>query len=702
MDIQRLRQMIRQESPSRLMEGTIISADPRGTRTASVRVSGGRVHTRVYTCDDALGVGDKVIVARLEGLGRLVIIGKIVSKHGSSLSKSGLLAPPNNFSVLAYPAMVYAQWDTYPGEDLSWEIQYSTAGSPYSDAAQVLVSRGSYYLHPCDPGTTIHMRARGIRWLGANNVMFSAWTSWSSVAAADHEVPNLIITLTNKSGDARVAGEVVIVDTGNADSFTTTVSEGDTGVVGVVMESIANGAAGLVCISGYCEVLVDEAVAIGEYMEASTTAGQAEGEAARASGTFARALTAAASPGDTVWAIVSLGMMAGGGAAPAPANEGEALVANAVPAWEADLTPLWLGTHTWGTGVNVMPTDETGQALGDATHRWDLHTQDVHFEGDTNNNTTTIPDNISIALKVLDSDGLEYLRINSEDANPYLLIDPAGTGIKVGIGTIGPTSLADVAGVLVVSKKAFVVPTGSGALEFSFRTDNIGYISCYDRTAVTYRPFRIDGSSIALMTGKVGIGTAVPVCDLDVRGAGAQTGIRVGYNSTASARGDLIAMSNSIRFNAYNDATPGYILLDFRGSPVTFSIGSSEKMRVHTNGYIGIGTTPQGLLHGHDSIGGFLYWEGSVAALESTSTIVPNGGGDITKGFMGLSVVVKGTATRQWAPQLDTPAAASVTFEIFTDGTDKVNLRLHSSGLLELHKSLGTSTVYVSVWLLWQ
>jgi len=312
MNIQTVREIIRQESPSRIMDGTVISSDPRGTRTATVRETGGHVHSRVYTCTEDIGVGDKVILARLEGLDRLVVLGKIASSQGSSLSNKGVLAPPANFSVLAYPAMVYAQWDTYPGEDLSWEIQYSLAGSPYTDAAQVLVSRGSYYLYPCDPGTTVYMRARAIRWLGDNNLQYSAWSGWSSTSAAEYEVPNLIIDLTNKSGGARVATEVVIVDTTTDNSFDTTTAAGDTGVVGVVMENIAGDAIGQVCISGYCQILIDNGVTRGHYLQASATEGRADGSAVRGAGSFARALESGVQD-NAIWAIISLGLAAGGG-----------------------------------------------------------------------------------------------------------------------------------------------------------------------------------------------------------------------------------------------------------------------------------------------------------------------------------------------------------------------------------------------------
>lgn len=54
------------------------------------------------------------------------------------------------------------------------------------------------------------------------------------------------------------------------------------------------------------------------------------------------------------------------------------------------------------------------------------------------------PDNVVDALGIDDAGGLEYLRIVSTNANPYFLIDPAGTGIKVGIGTAAPVAPVEI------------------------------------------------------------------------------------------------------------------------------------------------------------------------------------------------------------------------------------------------------------------
>jgi hypothetical protein len=497
---------------------------------------------------------DKVIIARLEGLDRLVILGKIASTQGSSLSHMGVLAPPSNFSVLAYPAMVYAQWDTYPGEDLSWEIQYSLTGSPYSDAAQVLVSRGSYYIHPCDPGTTIYMRARAARWLGDNNLMYSGWTSWASVSAADYEVPNLIIDLTNKSGGARIATEVVIVDTTTDESFTTTTSVGDLTVIGIVMEGIADDAAGQVCISGLCQVLIDNSVTRGHYLQASATAGRADGSAARTSGSFARALESGVQD-DAIWAIVSLPMATGGainhndllnidGGTPGEyyhltsaqhtsftvvAGAGYALVSTGANVWAADQTPAWTGEHSFAAGIA--------------------------FTGASSANEITVPDNTAIALEILDAGGLEYLRINSADANPYLLLDPAGAGVHVGIGTNDP----DMEHVYIFDDAVVITEAFFGLRVNHAITDATGATEADDvygtRAAVTLND---SGETIGNMYGMYLSATLTD----GIIGDGEED--LVGLRATTAMNGGT-ANNNVTSWQAHVDLNAGTIANDIRG-----------------------------------------------------------------------------------------------------------------------------------------
>lgn len=103
------------------------------------------------------------------------------------------------------------------------------------------------------------------------------------------------VTLLNKSGGALSLGAVVIIDPGNAGSFTTSTRQGDPRVFGVVMDaSIASNGAGRVAALGpVATVNVQGNVAVGDFLECSTTVGRARSNgAAKSPGTFAIATSA--------------------------------------------------------------------------------------------------------------------------------------------------------------------------------------------------------------------------------------------------------------------------------------------------------------------------------------------------------------------------------------------------------------------------
>src|SRR3990167_9960847 len=99
-------------------------------------------------------------------------------------------------------------------------------------------------------------------------------------------------TLTNQSGAQRVLGDVVVVDTNNDNSFTTTTTAGDTKVLGVVLETIASGAVGRIATGGYvASVKVSGATTRGQFLKTHTVATQASPTSSIQQGVFAIALS---------------------------------------------------------------------------------------------------------------------------------------------------------------------------------------------------------------------------------------------------------------------------------------------------------------------------------------------------------------------------------------------------------------------------
>lgn len=114
------------------------------------------------------------------------------------------------------------------------------------------------------------------------------WANLSSVAAP---------VLINNSGADLPAGSVVVIDTGGAGLVTTTTTAFNPAVTGVLAEAVPAGNSGKVAVSGVVTVRVTGAVAIGNYLVSSTTAGAAQ---ACTYGGFAIALSTNASGLGTV------------------------------------------------------------------------------------------------------------------------------------------------------------------------------------------------------------------------------------------------------------------------------------------------------------------------------------------------------------------------------------------------------------------
>lgn len=107
--------------------------------------------------------------------------------------------------------------------------------------------------------------------------------------------------LTNKAGAGVAYGDVVVIDTANAEAFTTTTTAQyvDT-AIGVCIEpnGIANNAQGMIAFAGPVEVInLSGAAAIGDWIHTTTVAGQGVSHGAPSNtGDFAIALEASATP----------------------------------------------------------------------------------------------------------------------------------------------------------------------------------------------------------------------------------------------------------------------------------------------------------------------------------------------------------------------------------------------------------------------
>lgn len=123
-----------------------------------------------------------------------------------------------------------------------------------------------------------------------------------------------------------------------------------------------------------------------------------------------------------------------------PTAQGDMIVADAALAWSRlafagaagyalistattnvwDQTPTWTGLHTFNAGIT--------------------------FAGASGANDVTIPDNVAIAVELLDGGGTEYLRIVSTNAQPIILFNEAGADIDFHVEASGVADALQVQG----------------------------------------------------------------------------------------------------------------------------------------------------------------------------------------------------------------------------------------------------------------
>ncbi len=256
--------------------------------------------------------------------------------------------------------------------------------------------------------------------------------------------------------------------------------------------------------------------------------------------------------------------------------------------------------------------------------------------------TTGVPSTTAFAVRYLNSNGL----ISSLDNSGNMYV--AG---NVGIGTTAPAATLDVAGgsrMMGTSSPS----TGAG-IEMNYNSGT-GSIKAYDHDAFQYKVLSLDGSQISLqsssgqnvivgagiaqsrldvaggmsvgsyagttaaptngmiVSGNVGIGTTNPSTNLQINGSNSSgsvgENIQNGYvGSGGTAQAEFGAYGSDLRVGAAGDLSTPYTYINTYtvGIPLQFQQAGIEKMRLNSNGNLGIGNTaPAKLLHvGSASVG---------------------------------------------------------------------------------------------------
>ena len=310
-----------------------------------------------------------------------------------------------------------------------------------------------------------------------------------AVVKANFEVLDQYVAateMTNKSGSQVTAGDVVVSYTSTDSAFQKTTTASHKQVVGVVQETIADAAAGIVKHYGTSTVKVTGATSRGDWLRTSTTAGKADPvtQTDPPAGAFAIALTSGSS---TVTAM----LLSVASASTAALTTGAGTDASAVNPIHYDTTNLYL--KLWNGSASVPSTTRHLFA------RKTAETQKV------NNSTVLVNDDtLSVAIGANEVWSIDlYSRVISDATADFKTAwDIPAAATIAGIGhhhdsgggstTVGDSIVADATGVAWASASAgpfiheehVLVTNGAnaGTVRFQWAQNTGAVVDTYVRT----------------------------------------------------------------------------------------------------------------------------------------------------------------------------------------------------------------------------
>ena len=271
--------------------------------------------------------------------------------------------------------------------------------------------------------------------------------------------------------------------------------------------------------------------------------------------------------------------------------------------------------NSGGLGTTDRLTIDTSGRVGIGT-TGPSKTLDVIGEIKTSRSTATVGGTLTLG-----NGGYDWEIIGNQwEAGDLMIRNPANedvmyfsqTGGNVGIGTTSPSSLLDIKGNTAGTVFLLTLNNTGDSGEFIQMINDLGnkviglnqqlsgdaaLVLSNSSGDTTIQIQTGSGQVSYFNAGNIGIGTTSPQAALDV-----SNGLHVrggpSYASSDSAI-EILRINEALgTISMINGSDRSEEELRFYGTPITFYQGGGEKMRVHTNGNVGIGTTsPGSLLH---------------------------------------------------------------------------------------------------------
>lgn len=362
--------------------------------------------------------------------------------------------------------------------------------------------------------------------------------------------------------------------------------------------------------------------------------------------------------------------------------------------WEWDGNG-WKHMDAGGTGVanQVAYWTAATTLAGDAGLTYNAATDTITLAGGivltgAANSVITLNDNAANALTLVDVGGLEYLRLITTDAQPIVIWNEGGADVDHRWEAAGGIT------------NALFIQGSNGNIGLRTNTPR----DIFEIATANYHSFRLSNSNVAhgvtaiLPTDTAGtIGLVNPnQGGLMFRGltdTAGQHAFQIFGVSAANPTAATISFSTS-KANGINNAP-----LAASERALDLVNYTSLLLRVLGDGKTSLGgvATPTGLLHGHDTIGGFLYWEYDGVAGVAIE-IIPNGAGDVVYVLFGMSVVRASDGGTGTVSGGTTPGNSYNPYDV---GGDTLTLAVAADGSVTVQRTAGALTYKVALWLIW-